>query len=261
MSAVPATPPASTSGKPAGPTVTTTTGPTDTGGPAGTSMTGPACATAGPRRPSLLRHPLASFFSQFGLPSGPLGHVAGWIMARENVRLNELVVGQLGIGPDDRVLEVGCGPGVALAAAQRRAGRGFVAGVDPSAIMVKQASRRLRGAVRAGSAELRRAGAEALPYPDASFTRAFTVNTIDHWESVPDGLAELSRVLAPGARLSIALRRQRADAGRDPHGQGASASDIAELRDRLESLGFAGITVADHDLGREILAIVSARRA
>ena len=156
---------------------------------------------------------MARLNSNFGQPEGNLGRLAGWIMARENVRANRLVVEALGVGPDDRVVEIGCGPGVALADAAGRVSRGLVVGVDPSAVMVAQAKRRCRAAIDAGRAEVRRAPAAALPFADASFTRAFSVNALRHWPSAREGFAEMRRVLRPGARVVVGLRKQRQGAG------------------------------------------------
>ena len=69
---------------------------------------------------------------QFKRPSGVLGRLAGWIMARRNLRRNEWVVSLLGIEPNHHVLEIGCGPGVALELAAELATRGRVVGVDHS---------------------------------------------------------------------------------------------------------------------------------
>ena len=56
------------------------------------------------------------FLRQFAGPTGPLGRVAGRLMARLNGPLNDWVVELLEIAPGDRVLEVGCGPARARAA-------------------------------------------------------------------------------------------------------------------------------------------------
>jgi ubiquinone/menaquinone biosynthesis C-methylase UbiE len=181
-------------------------------------------------------------------------------MAVEHGRSNRLVVDQLEIGPEDRVLDVGCGPGVALVAACVRAERGFVAGVDPSAVMVGQARRRVRRAIVSGRAEVKHAVAEAIPYPDGSFTRALSIYSLDHWDSILAGLAELHRVLVAGGRVSIAVRRERPDVSPRAHHHGAGEAEIAELQRLLHGLGFTGIAIQDHHLGRETLAIVSAVR-
>jgi len=50
--------------------------------------------------------------------------------------------------PTDRVLEIGFGPGLAIAELAGRAGRGRVYGIDHSDVMVHRASRRNRAAIR-----------------------------------------------------------------------------------------------------------------
>src|SRR5262245_60583462 len=93
---------------------------------------------------ALQEHVLRSIVSQFARPRGVPGHVAGWIMGRRasNVERNQWVVSLLEVRPTDRILEVGCGPGVALGEMARRAPEGSVCGLDHSRVMVEQAKRR-----------------------------------------------------------------------------------------------------------------------
>lgn len=209
-------------------------------------------------RNSSLGRLMARLNSNFGKPRGNLGRLAGWIMARENVQANRLVVELLAIGAEDHVIEIGCGPGVALADAAGRASRGMAVGIDPSAVMVAQAKRRCREAIAAGQAEVRCAPAAALPYADGSFTRAFSVNALPHWPSAREGLAELKRVLGPEARMVIALRKQRQCAGADPHAHGATEGEVAALCATLHDLGFREVESQDHELGRETLVTILA---
>src|SRR3954468_24737416 len=105
----------------------------------------------------------------FHPPHGLGGRVAGWVMAHRdsNRRRNVWVVELLDVQPEDRVLEVGFGPGIALGelaargprgprdAPQERAAHppgGGVYGIDRSGVMGERASRRTRA--RAGRIEL-----------------------------------------------------------------------------------------------------------
>ena len=210
------------------------------------------------RNDSAIGRLVAPLNRNFGQPRGTLGRLAGWIMARENVGVNRAVVRLLDIGSEDRVLEIGCGPGVALADAARRASAGFAAGVDPSAVMVAQARRRCRAAIAAGRAEIEQAPAAALPYADGSFTRAFSVNALPHWPSAQAGFAELRRVLRPDARVVVALRKQRQGTGADPHAHGATNEEVAALRATLMELGFTGVEGPEQEFGRETLVTIVA---
>ncbi len=81
---------------------------------------------------------------QFGRPTGLVGRLAGLVMTirPSNRERNRRTVELLDIRPDDRVLEVGHGPGLALQWAAERAVRGKVVGIDHSAQMHREAARR-----------------------------------------------------------------------------------------------------------------------
>jgi ubiquinone/menaquinone biosynthesis C-methylase UbiE len=199
--------------------------------------------------------------AQFGGPKGLLGRVAGWIMASRNLPTNSWMVELLEVGPSDAVLDVGCGPGRGVQVAAARAGRGLVAGVDVSEVMVRQAARRNRAAVAAGRVELRRADAVRLPFPDGRFTRAGSVNSVQFWTPPERGFAELHRVLVPGGRVAIVLRANNPQAGRfDRTRFGAPAERVSRLAALLEAAGFHEVRRLQRDCGGELHWALVARR-
>jgi ubiquinone/menaquinone biosynthesis C-methylase UbiE len=50
----------------------------------------------------------------FGRPTGVLGRLGGMIMARTNQRMAQRTLELLDVQPGDKVLEIGCGPGVGI---------------------------------------------------------------------------------------------------------------------------------------------------
>jgi ubiquinone/menaquinone biosynthesis C-methylase UbiE len=70
---------------------------------------------------------------------------------------NLWVLNLLEVQPQDRVLGIGFGPDTEIKWVADRAARGFVAGVDPSAVMLRQATRRNQRRIREGQIELRQA--------------------------------------------------------------------------------------------------------
>ena len=90
---------------------------------------------------------------QFGHPRGAAGNIVGWVMAHRasNRERNGWVVSQLNVQSTDRVLEIGFGPGLAIAELSRRIGpSGHVFGIDHSKVMLEQACSRNAAAIRGG---------------------------------------------------------------------------------------------------------------
>src|SRR5262245_33058775 len=118
------------------------------------------------QRPAVWRGIQNAAIRQFGNPRGLAGRVAGWVMANRssNRQRNSWVVSQLDVQPGERVLEVGFGPGLAVAELSCRVGdSGHVFGIDHSSVMVRQATRHNAAAVRAGRVTLSQASVDQLP--------------------------------------------------------------------------------------------------
>jgi ubiquinone/menaquinone biosynthesis C-methylase UbiE len=101
------------------------------------------------------------------------------------------VLQALALGPDDRLLDVGCGGGVFLRHAQRETGCS-VQGIDHSRDMVRLA----RPLAVHGDAE-------ALPFEDGAFTAVTSIVAFFFFADGGRALREMRRVLAPGGRLAI----------------------------------------------------------
>ena len=129
------------------------------------------------------------------------GPAAGLMAKRlEKNRDGELeAIEELAPSAADRVLAIGFGPGIGIELLAPRVAH--VAGVDPSKAMVKIATERCRALIDAGRVELVRAAAHSLPWDDATFDGVVTVNTIQLWDPFEESVAEVARVMKPGARL------------------------------------------------------------
>jgi SAM-dependent methyltransferase len=162
-------------------------------------------------------------------PRGAAGRITAWEMALRpsNRQRNRWVAGLLEVQPTDRVLEVGFGPGVAIAALVR-AGAGHVTGVDHSAVMVRRAARRNAAAIRAGRITLVRAPVERMPTDlDGPFDAVLAVNSVASWPAPTERLAELRGRLAPGGRIAVATQ---------PRSPGATAETSRAAARRVEGL-------------------------
>jgi ubiquinone/menaquinone biosynthesis C-methylase UbiE len=168
----------------------------------------------------------------FGRPQGLAGRLGGLILARGNRAFAEEVVTLLGVQPAQRVLEIGFGPGVAIALLAQAAPGVRIAGIDVSTEMVEQARARNAAAIRAGAVDLRHGTVERLPFADAAFDLALAINSMQVWPDVDAGLRALRRVLRPGGRVALAFTPR-------------SGQPRAGVTARLEAAGFENARLAE----------------
>jgi ubiquinone/menaquinone biosynthesis C-methylase UbiE len=140
---------------------------------------------------------------QLQRPSGLSGRLTGALMRMVNAKPNRMAVEALRVEPQDVVLELGFGPGHAIAMLAAQAKTGLVYGVDQSPVMLEQAQTRNRHAIDAGRVFLYEAPFERLPFWQASVDKILAVNVIYFWHDVPAVLQEIRRVLRPGGRIVI----------------------------------------------------------
>ncbi len=111
------------------------------------------------------------------------------------------VVDQLAIRPGDRVLEIGCGQGVAATMVCRLLTTGTLTAVDRSVKMVEAATRRNAAYVASGKAEFLIASLEDMNLGDRRFDLVFAVR-VGLFHREPDRAHALVRPwLAPGGRV------------------------------------------------------------
>ena len=112
------------------------------------------------------------------------------------------VVEQLDIRPEDRVLEIGCGHGVAATLVCELLESGHLTAVDRSAKMIEAAQRRNAAFVEAGRAEFLVAALEELELGQRRFDKIFAVR-VGLFHREPERAHELAeKWLAPGGAVS-----------------------------------------------------------
>jgi ubiquinone/menaquinone biosynthesis C-methylase UbiE len=191
---------------------------------------------------------------QFAKPVGTIGSLVGCLMAMKNRKLQDFAVEILDIQPDDRVLEIGFGPGVALRMIAAKAWRGFVTGVEVSDVMISQASRRNRRAIREGRLELKLASVSMLPYEDGTFTKVAAINAFQFWPNPYADLVEVKRVIATGGLLVICLRTAHPKPGKLT-APGFTESEVEGIVRLVKSVGFRDVGTARRKYGRDLACV------
>jgi SAM-dependent methyltransferase len=196
--------------------------------------------------------------AQFGRPTGFWGRAAGLIMAHRssNRRRNAWAVSLLDVRPDDRVLEVGFGPGLAIRELARLAADGYVCGIDHSELMLRRARKLNAEGIRRGVVDLRLGAVQDLPAFDQPFDKILAVNAMMFWGEPVARLEELRRLLRSGGLMAIAHQ---------PRGRGASDETAAakgrELEAALAQAGFSEVRLETMALKPAVVCALGVKRA
>jgi ubiquinone/menaquinone biosynthesis C-methylase UbiE len=166
----------------------------------------------------------------------------------------DLALRLTGIGPGDDVVDVGCGPGVAV---RRGAASGAsVVGIDPAPVMLHVARLVTRDG-RSSAVRYLAGAAEKLPLPDDSATVVWSLATVHHWQDLDAGLAEARRVLRPSGRL-LAVERRVEPGARGHASHGWTDDQARAFAERCRAAGFADVDVGHHQAGRRHVVSVLA---
>lgn len=127
----------------------------------------------------------------------------GWdarVATPEFLRRLDDAIGALGVGPDERVVDLGCGTGNLTAALLARLSpRGRVAAADYAPAMLELARAKLDDT----RVEWLLADAAALPLPDAWADRVVCFSAWPHFADAGAAAAEVRRVLRPGGTMHV----------------------------------------------------------
>lgn len=158
----------------------------------------------------------------------------------------------LDVQPDDRLLEIGCGHGVAAWLVCERLDEGSILAIDRSPTMIEAATRRNADHVAAGRASFQVASLRQADLGDARFDKVFAIHVGVFLRGQPGReLAVVERHLADGGRFYLMW-------------QPLAAREAGETAERLSAvLDDHGFTVSDvlvHDLTAATAVCVVAGR-
>lgn len=190
-------------------------------------------------------------------------------MAEASQRLTDLMTAFLGVGPGDRVLDIGCGTGGPAIRLAETTGASVV-GITNSPVQAAAAAERARESGL--DVEFRCEDATSLRHPDGEFDGVLMIESIFHLPDRQEALRQVARVLKPGGRVAItdildrsAAPMDRAVADLADHSTAQGRSPVVAAPVRLsaydELLARAGLEpvesrdISEHTVARTIACV------
>jgi SAM-dependent methyltransferase len=160
------------------------------------------------------------------------------------------ILGALGLGAGDAVLDIGCGGGLLLRDVTNAGAS--ATGIDHSEEMVALARERAPGA------DVMLGRAERLPFADESFTAVTLCVVFFFLEDPVAVLRECRRVLLPGGRVAAyttAPELRGTPAAPEPIASRGHFYEDAELAALAREAGFADVEVSNDDGGQLVTGV------
>jgi cyclopropane fatty-acyl-phospholipid synthase-like methyltransferase len=158
-------------------------------------------------------------------------------------------VDTLAVEPADRLLEIGCGHGVAVSLVCAKLDGGSITAIDRSATMIEMATKRNAQHVAAGVASLQTVSLHEADFGGARFDKIFAIHVGVFLRGQPaPELQIVKRYLAPGGRLFLFDQPLVADKARET---------VETMSAVLDNHGFTVCDALIHDLpsGRAVCVI------
>ncbi|WAC39195.1 class I SAM-dependent methyltransferase [Pedobacter sp. SL55] len=146
---------------------------------------------------------LKNLASQLSCPKNTEGIEVANMMHESNIGMTRAAITALQISDGDLILELGHGSCKHLPEILEKAPNTSYYGLEISELMQKQASEANEIATNANRASFHLYNGQQIPFPNQTFNKILTVNTIYFWKQPQDFIREIYRVLKPGGYFSI----------------------------------------------------------
>lgn len=180
---------------------------------------------------------------QLRKPEGDNGLRVGLGMNQSNKRINSLAITMLELQPEDQLLELGMGNGLFVRQLLAEKAGIHYTGIDFSALMVAESTKNNEQTIAAGRCKFINSKVASMPLADQSIDKVFCVNLVYFWRNPELELAEIKRIMKPGARFVIGIRSRESMSILPFTAFGFTLYNKEELEILLQKNGFKIISV------------------
>jgi cyclopropane fatty-acyl-phospholipid synthase-like methyltransferase len=139
---------------------------------------------------------------QFKKPTGLFGIFSSNIMIKGNMIKYEKIIKNLGLHPNDKVLEIGYGPGIGINMIARKCDSCVIHGIDFSELMYKRASSYNKQYI-GDKVQLQFGDFLQMPIDSALYDKIFCLNVVYFWNNLMEPFQKVISLLKPGGTFHI----------------------------------------------------------
>lgn len=207
--------------------------------------------------------------SQLSSPKGEAGKKTGERMAVSNGNMIKRTIDAMKLADQQQVLEIGPGNATHLAMLMAQAKGLHYTGIDISETMIEEATRINQELVEAGGVTFSLSDGVHVNFPDQTFHKIFTVNTLYFWKDPKAYATEIYKALKPGGYFCIGFADKNFMEQLPFTKWDFQLYDTQMVKDLLEEVGFEVIKVWEEkeqvtnnigmDVKRDIIVITAGK--
>ena len=161
-------------------------------------------------------------------------------MANKATERLEWAVDRLDVSPDDQLLEIGCGHGVAITLVCQKLTTGSILAIDRSQKMIDTATKRNQHFVDAGKAHLRCLTLEDGDFEGKHFNKIFAIRVNFFIQKPQEQLTKIKELLKPNGTLYLII---------DPPNEKQNAPFLQSAQQSLQANGYEIKELITHLVG------------
>jgi SAM-dependent methyltransferase len=145
--------------------------------------------------------------SQFKKPSGFLGRIISSIMIKGNRPAIENLIKGLNIKQEEKILEIGYGPGIGIKLIAENCDSCKIVGIDFSELMFKRAAKRNKQFIQNGKVELLFGDFLEKEIVPGNFDKIYCVNVVYFWDNLQKPFEKIKALLKQGGIFSFYMAK------------------------------------------------------
>lgn len=176
--------------------------------------------------------------SQFKKPRGPFGIFTSNLMVKGNEKNYETMIEVLAPGPEEKLLEIGYGPGAGMKMIAEFCPGCTIDGIDFSRLMYKRASKFNKQYIEEGRVSLQYGDFLSAALPENHYDKIFCLNVIYFWNKLSAPFTKAYSLLKEDGFFDIYMADRKFLAEQKTPDSVFNKYSVDEVMEALKSVGF-----------------------
>jgi cyclopropane fatty-acyl-phospholipid synthase-like methyltransferase len=178
---------------------------------------------------------------QFKKPTGFLGIFTANLMAKNNQKNYDRLIMDLDLQPQDKLLEIGYGPGIGIRLIAEKCSTCTIHGIDFSKLMYKRASKYNKQYIDAGRVQLQHGDFLHVPVAQNEYDKIFCLNVVYFWNELRAPFEKVHSLLKQSGSLHIYMADKQVLLEKKAPDSVFNKYSIEQVEEALKAAGFTSV--------------------